>query len=57
MTKLLSKIDNYLCDLLGIDVYSALIVGILGIASFSLTCYVLWQILVFNMTNKNCTFF
>jgi len=57
MTKLLSKIDDCLCDLLGEDFYSALIVGVLGIASFSLTCFVLWQLLVFNMTNKNCNFF
>jgi hypothetical protein len=57
MTKLLSKIDDCLYNLLGEDLYAALIVGILGIASFSLTCFVLWQILVFNMTNKNCTFF
>jgi hypothetical protein len=28
MNKLLSKIDTKLCDLLGIDFYSALIVGI-----------------------------
>jgi hypothetical protein len=57
MKKLISKIDNYLSDLLGEDFYAALIVGILGIASFSLTCFVLWQALLFNLTNKNMTFF
>jgi hypothetical protein len=57
MKKLITKIDNYLYDFLGGEFYAALIVGILGIASFCLTCFVLWQILLFNLTNKNMTFF